>query len=201
MVSELPQDLQDGLREMVASLNALKLRFTLIGGIAVGYRSRPRFTRDIDFLLEVPQLVLPGLLQDLQDRGFSFDTEKTIREWTRDHLTVLRYHGVNIDWLKPVLPLYQHVIDQARTETFLGCSFPIASPECLILTKLIAFRGQDQVDIENLLAANQGQLDLDFIRREWLTLADENDPRYLKFQEMAAKLYLPAPPPESPPAD
>jgi len=186
---------------MVESLNALKLRFTLIGGIAVGYRSRPRFTRDIDFLLEVPQLVLPILLQDLQGRGFSFDTDKTIREWTRDHLTVLNYHNVNIDWLKPVLPVYQHVIDQARIEYFLGCSFPIASPECLILTKLIAFRGQDLVDIENLLAANQGQLDLDFIRREWIALADEKDPRYLKFQEMAAKLYLPAPPPESPPAD
>lgn len=189
MASELPQDLQAGLREMVEALYALKLRFTLIGGIAVGYRSRPRFTRDIDFLLEVPQLVLPGLLRDLHGRGFSFDTEKTICEWTTDHLTVLSYHGVNIDWLKPVIPLYQHVIDQARMENFLGCSVPIASPECLILTKLIAFRGQDQVDIENLLAANQGQLDLDFIRREWLTLADEKDPRYLKFQDMAAKSY------------
>src|SRR5207245_491164 len=103
----------------------------------------------------------------------------------RDHLTVLSYHGVSIDWLKPVVPLYQHVIDQARREDFLDCSFPIASPECLILVKLIAFRGQDQVDIENLLAANQGQLDLDFVRREWLTVADENDPRYVKFQEMA----------------
>jgi hypothetical protein len=201
MASELPQDLQAGLLQMVEALNALKLRFTLIGGIAVGYRSRPRFTRDIDFLLEVPQLVLPSLLQDLQDRGFSFDTAKTIREWTRDHLTVLNYHGVTIDWLKPVLPVYQHVIDQARTEHFLGCSVPIASPECLILTKLIAFRGQDQVDIENLLAANQGQLDLEFIRQEWITFADEKDPRYLKFLELAAKLYLPAPPPESPPGD
>src|ERR1700730_6701543 len=87
MVSELPHDLQAGLREMVESLHALKLRFTLIGGIAVGYRRRTRFTRSLDFLLEVPQLVLPPLLQDLQARGFSFDTDKTIREWTSDHLT------------------------------------------------------------------------------------------------------------------
>jgi hypothetical protein len=186
---------------MVEALNSLKVRFTLIGGLAVGYRSRPRFTRDIDFLLEVPPLVLPSLLQALQERGFSFDTEKAIREWTREHLTVLTYHGVNIDWLKPVLPVYQHVIERARTENFLGFSVPIASPEGLILTKLIAFRGQDQVDIENLLAANPGQLDFDFIRGEWLTLADEKDPRFLKFQEMAAKLYLPAPPSEPPPAN
>jgi hypothetical protein len=126
-------------------------------------------------------------LQVLQDRGFSFDSEKTLGEWTRDHLTVLTYHGVTIDWLKPVVAVYQHVIDQARRENLLGCSVPIASAEGLILTKLIAFRGQDQVDLENLVAANQGQLDLDFIRRGWLTLADEKDPRYLKFQELVAK--------------
>jgi nucleotidyltransferase DUF2204 len=191
MESEFPHDLENGLKALVESLNSLHIRFTLIGGLAVGYRSRPRFTRDIDVLLEVPQLLLPGLLGDLQSRGFSFNTEQVIRQWTRDHLTVLSYHGVNIDWLKPVIPLYQHVIDQARTESFLGCSFPIASPESLILTKLIAFRSQDQVDIESLLAANPGQLDLDTIRREWLTLAEEKDPRFVRFQEMVNKGYLP----------
>ncbi len=193
MASEIPSDLQTALKEMAASLQALELRFALIGGMAVGYRSRPRFTRDIDLLLDIPQVVLPRLLDDLKHRGFSFDTNRTIREWTRDHLTALKYHGVTIDWLKPVLPLFQHVIDQARTEDFLGCAMPIASPECLILTKLIASRGQDQVDIENLLAANQGKVDLDFIRREWITVGGEDDPRYLKFQEMAAKLDPPTP--------
>ena len=84
-------------------------------------------------------------------------------------------------------------------EDFLGFPIPIASPECLIVTKLMAFRGQDQVDIENLLAANPGQLDLDFIRAEWATLADKKDPRFLKFEEMVAKSYLPAPPSQTPP--
>ena len=42
------------LREMVACLTARKVRFSLIGGSAAGFRSRPRFTRDIDFLLEIP---------------------------------------------------------------------------------------------------------------------------------------------------
>ena len=195
MASDLPHDLQAGLKALAESLHSLKVRFTLIGGLAVGFRSRPRFTRDIDVLLEVPQIQLPGLLQDLRDRGFSFDTEQIIREWTRDHLTVLNYHGVSVDWLKPIIPLYQHVLDCAKVESFLGCSLPIASPESLILTKLIGFRGQDQVDIENLLAANPGQLDMDLIRREWLTLADENDPRYVKFREMVEELYRPAPKP------
>jgi hypothetical protein len=166
------------------------VRFALIGGLAVGYRSRPRFTRDIDFLLDIPQLALPGLLDDLRERGFSFEADKTIREWTRDHLTVLEYKGVRIDWLKPVLPVYQHVIDNARMEHFLECEVPITSPECLILTKLLAFRNQDVVDIENLLSANP-QIDLEFIRQEWRSIAAESDNRFVKFQELA-KANLPA---------
>lgn len=198
MASEIENDSQTGLREMVESLNSFKLRFALIGGLAVGYRSRPRFTRDIDFLLDVPQVVLPRLLGTLQSRGFSFDTEQVIREWTRDHFTVLSYHDVPIDWLKPILPLYRQVIERATAENLWGFSLPIASPDGLILTKLVAFRGQDQVDIENIVATNGNRLDLDFIRRTWLTVADEVDPRFVKFRELVAKSYSSAPPAEPP---
>jgi hypothetical protein len=61
----------------------------------------------------------------------------------------------------------------------------------LIVTKLLAFRSQDQVDIENLLAANRGQLDLDFIRTEWAQVATHDDPRLLRFNDMVARFYLP----------
>jgi hypothetical protein len=187
----LPQNLKTGLKQMVEALNACNIRYALIGGIAVGYRSRPRFTKDVDFLLEIPQLKLPALLEDLKSRGFGFETEKTIREWTKDHLTVMDFHGVRIDWLKPVISLYKHAIDTSKTESWLGFSCAIASPEFLILMKLIAFRSQDQVDIENLLAANQDKLDLDFIRSEWATIAPESDPRMQRFLEMVKKFYAP----------
>jgi hypothetical protein len=196
--AELPQHLVTGLLEHVQALERFHLSYTLIGGIAAGYRSRPRFTQDLDFLLDVPQLVLPSLLEDLQGRGFEFDPPTAMREWTSQHLTVLSFHGVRIDWLKPVLALYQHVIDRAQPESWLGRSVRIAAAEGLILTKLIAFRSQDLVDIENLLAANRGRLDLAFIDREWQTVAGPDDPRLPWFKDVVAKLYLAAPDPGVP---
>src|SRR5207302_11023643 len=109
-------------------------------------------------------------------------------------------HGIRIDWLKPVIPCYQHVLDRARPELWLGQSIRIASPEGLILMKLLAFRGQDQVDIENLLAANRGQVDLGWVRREWQAVAGPDDPRLQRFEEMVTRLYLP-PPQGGTPAD
>ncbi|MCI0456513.1 MAG: hypothetical protein L0Z62_05975 [Gemmataceae bacterium] len=186
---EHPHHLLTALLQLVQALERRRLRYALIGGVATGYRSRPRFTLDLDFLLDVPQGQLPGLLADLQARGFDFDLETTLRQWTREHLTVLSFHEVRIDWLKPLLPLYQHVIDRARPEPWLGQSIHIAAPEGLILTKLLAFRTQDQIDIENILAANRGQLDLDLIQQEWQTVAGLDDPRMQRFQDMVSRLY------------
>jgi len=192
-VPALPQNLIAGLLELVQALDQRHVRYALIGAIAAGYRGRPRFTEDLDFLLEVPQIVLPSLLEQLSARGFTFDQTTAIREWTQQHLTVLSYRGVRVDWLKPVLPLYQHVLDSARVEKWRSHAIRIASPEGLILTKLVAFRTQDQADIEDLVAANRDQLDLETIRREWQTVAGRDDPRSLWLKETLQRLSLPLP--------
>ena len=92
-------------------------------------------------------------------------------------MVVLSYHGIRIDWLKPVIPAYLHILDRATEETWLNQPIRIASAEGLILLKLLAFRLQDQVDIDNLVAANCDTLDLDWIRAEWQTVTSLDDPR------------------------
>lgn len=170
-------NLIDGSLQLAEALRQAGVRYALIGGLAAGYRTHPRFTRDIDFLLHVPQLTLPSLLDDLSRRGFSFDPTLTIQEWTREHMTTLSYRGIRVDWLKPVIPVYQHVLDRATEEKWLDRPIRVASAEGLILIKLLAYRTQDKLDIENLVAAHRGTLDLDWIRSEWATVAAADDPR------------------------
>ncbi|HLN28754.1 MAG TPA: hypothetical protein VK395_13500 [Gemmataceae bacterium] len=195
-IPSVPQNLTTALLELVEALDRLQLRYALIGGIAAAYHSRPRFTQDIDVLVEIPQILLPRLFDDLHARGFTFDTETASREWGQQHLTVVSFRGVRVDWLKPLIPLFQHVLDQARPEAWLGHTIRIASPEGLILTKIVPFRTQDQLDMENLLAANPGQLDIDWIRHEWQAVADPADPRLQRFNEMVSRHYLPTTPEE-----
>jgi hypothetical protein len=130
----------------------------LIGGLATSYRSQPRFTKDIDFLVQVPQPVLPRLLEDLHGRGFEFETLAVIGEWTQYHMETLSYHGIRVDWLKPLIPAYLHILQLATGEAWLDRPIRIASAEGLILLNLLAFRTQDQVDIENLVAAKLDQV-------------------------------------------
>lgn len=178
------RELLDGALELADALNQFQLNYALIGGLAAGYRTHARFTRDVDFLLAIPQLTLPSLLEDLARRGFTFDDRVAIREWTQEHMTVLSYHGIRIDWLKPVIPAYQHVLEHATEETWLAHRIRVASAEGLILLKLLAFRTQDQLDIENLVAANRDHLDVAWIQAEWQTLAGLDEPRMRRFLEL-----------------
>ncbi len=86
-------DLHQALTEAAAALTQFRAHYAVIGGMATSYRSQPRFTKDIAFLLSVPQLVLPPLLDDLKRRGFEFDTLATIREWTEHHMASRRPRG------------------------------------------------------------------------------------------------------------
>jgi len=183
----LPHSLLQALRCLTRVLKARRVRYALIGAVATGYRSRPRFTRDLDLLLKVPQLELPILLNHLKESGFTFDVENVIREWTRDHVTALTYGDVRVDWLKPVLPCYAHILAMAEDVSWEGASLRIAHAEGLVLMKLLAFRTQDQLDIENLLAAHRGHLDLEWIRREWEAVAESDDPRMRRFEEMVKR--------------
>ena len=101
-VDDRADPLQDALALGAAVLDERGVRYALIGGLATGYRSRPRYTKDIDVIIDVPAVSLPGLL---------------------------------------------------------------------------AFRLQDQADIEALVAANGPGLDLAWIESEWQAIFPLDDPR------------------------
>jgi hypothetical protein len=180
------QDLIEGLKSATDALAQHRVQYAVIGGMAATFRSQPRFTKDLDFLLTVPQIGLPGLLETLKSKGFQFDLLDTIREWTQHHMAVLSYRGIRVDWLKPVLSAYQHVLDTATDERWLNQSIRVASTEGLILLKLLAFRTQDLLDIENLIAARGPLLDVNWIRSEWQTLASADDPRLARLMELVS---------------
>src|SRR4051812_25025206 len=89
--SLLPQPPVRALGELAEVLPVHQARYALIGGIAAGVRGRRRYTDDIDLLLTVPQLRLPGLLEALVERGFTCDVIPTVREWTQQHMVVMSY--------------------------------------------------------------------------------------------------------------
>jgi hypothetical protein len=170
----LADELIRAVELLADAFSSRSVRYAIVGGLGTLMRGRPRFTQDVDVLLDVPQIALPGLLEELARSGFDLDVATVIREYVQEHMTAFRLGTVRIDWLKPVLPLYARTIADASLLPWTeGHAIRVATAEGLILTKMVSFRPQDQVDIETLLIANRDEIDLDLIRREWSAVAEE----------------------------
>lgn len=181
-MQETPEPLAGDLVAAIETLGevfeARGIQYALLGGVATILRGRPRFTQDVDVLIDVPQIALPGLLDALAGRGFTIDRQAAIREFVQHHMTTFRFGVVRIDWLKPVLPLYAHALAAATALPWTpGHSLRVLAPEGLVVTKMVAFRPQDQEDIRTLLAANRADIDVELIRREWGAVAHGEDER------------------------
>lgn len=197
MATDTSAHLGEAMLQLATVLSRHGVPYALIGGLATGYHARPRYTEDIDLLLDVSPDALPALLLDLAHCGFIFDDASVRTEWAQDHLAVFEFGGIRIDWIGTAVACYRRIVDRAQPADWHGTSVPIAAAEGVMLTKLIAFRGQDRLDILELLFANRGQLDVDYIRRELETVFDAGDPKMLAFDEMLKTAYLP--PPAGPP--
>lgn len=185
----LDGDLVRAVELLSDKFKARAIPYALVGGLALGFRGNPRFTQDVDVVLNVPQLALPGLLDDLAKEGFGFDATTVIRQYVQEHMTVLHFGQVHVDWIKPMLPLYHRSIRDATPCLWTEDHFvQVATAESLIATKMASFRLQDQADIESLLSANRDAIDLALIRSQWAAVADPDDERTVWLEHAIARI-------------
>jgi predicted nucleotidyltransferase len=185
----LGEDLRQSLLLLTRLLDERKARYAIIGGLAVAVRGTVRSTVDIDLLLGLTQVELARMLYTIAKAGFEIDVRESIRAWNEDKLFKFRYGRVRIDCLRVVLPLFQRILDRATAEQFDGREIRVVDAEGLLVLKLLSMRPQDQADIQAILAANPGKLDLDWVRREWWAVTPDDAPARAQFEQFVREFY------------
>ncbi|MBI4581478.1 MAG: hypothetical protein HY718_17380 [Planctomycetes bacterium] len=150
--------------------------YAVIGALAAAQHGLIRATQDVDLLVAVPAVRLPALLAKLEQSGCQIDQARVIREWTSEHLTQFRYRDVPIDWLEPVIPLFQLVLDRATTRDVLGHPVRFADADGVVLMKLVAFRPGDRQDVDALALACR-DVDWTFVRGQLESVFGPDDER------------------------
>ena len=159
-------------------LEAEGSEYALIGGLAAAQHGVIRATQDVEFLIAVPPVRLPPLLDKLRQSGCDIDTTRVIREWGSDHLTQFRYRDIPIDWLKPVIPLFRSVLGRATHRDIRGHRIRVVDAEGVVLMKLVAFRPEDQRDVEAIVSAS-AQLDWAFVTSQLASTFNPDDKRFV----------------------
>ena len=129
------------------------VKWALIGGLAVGFRSRPRGTQDIDVIvaseLDIEALASAASSAFRHNRGHSLEHKAT---------------GVEVEVLTPEFlkmdPIvFQKAINSATMEKFGAGSIPVVDTAALIVFKLNRASRRDQGDIEDIITTH-GPVDL-----------------------------------------
>ena len=130
-------------------------RHALIGGLAVGVWVEPRATKDIDFVVSARVADVDDLCAAMRDAGFDVRAEEVHRlkqsHMTRVWATDSDGEPFMIDLLLDEHPFYDSLLDRSSPQRLAHHEVSVASPEDLLLLKLVAARPQDVVDAARLV--------------------------------------------------
>ena len=164
------------LRDLLPVLSSLaewfkveKVSYTIIGGVAMGLIAQARATQDVDAVVWLDLKDAAEFINSGRRFGFVPRLEDVVDFARRSRVLLLRHSDtqINVDLSCGVLPFEREMIDRATEFKTSELILKVATPEDLIITKAVAHRGRDLIDVDNLLTIYP---DLDLPRiRYWVS--------------------------------
>jgi hypothetical protein len=154
--AEAPKDFLSALRALSGFLEREKVPHVIIGGVAVALVGRPRTTQDIDAIVLLGDRPLEAFLEAAHAAGFDTRIPDAAAFARQFRVVLLRHRKskVGVDLSVGALPFEEAAVQRARRILVEDRRIPVATPEDLIIMKMVASRSRDIADIEGVIAAN-----------------------------------------------
>lgn len=183
--ARVPRDLETALRQAIRFLEKHNIKYAVIGGLATSQWGYERYTADLDFKIFVPNTDYPAM-RELLRRAFP----ENPRPHIPNHALVLAVEidGVIVDFGMGYPGFDELVIERAVEYTAKGYKIRFATPEDLIILKVIANRGKDWQDIEGLVNSRVDDLDFGYMENWMVQFAEalERPELMQRYQEIVA---------------
>ncbi len=138
-------------REFIELLNKNTVKYLVVGGFAIAFHSIPRYTKDIDILVEPSKENSKKLISVLEQFGFGNIglNEDSFQEL--DQIIQLGYPPLRIDLLTSIMGvIFETAWENRENGTYGDVPCYFISKEDLIKNKKAAGRKQDKADVESL---------------------------------------------------
>jgi hypothetical protein len=137
--------------EFIECLNARRVEYLLVGGYALAFHGRPRYTKDIDFWVHPTRENAARLLEALGDFGFG-EMELTVDDFCIPGQVVqLGMPPSRIDLVTSVTGLEFDAAFSRRIETeYAGVPLTVIHRDDLVANKRAVGRPRDILDAEEL---------------------------------------------------
>jgi predicted nucleotidyltransferase len=162
---QLPQGLLRVLASLAEWFKDQHVSYAIIGGAAIGFLAQPRATQDIDAVTWLDLSETDGFVKSGARFGFFPRISDPIEFALKSRVLLLQHNQtkIDVDISLGALPFEQEMIERAIEFTTPELTVQVATPEDLIITKAVAHRKRDLLDIDNLVSVYPN-LDLARIR-------------------------------------
>jgi hypothetical protein len=166
--SPVADSLLGALEALSKSMDDAGVPLVLVGGVAVSLLGRPRFTRDIDALIDLDESRLPTLLEGLRAFGIVPRLEEALEFARRSRVLLLKHEPsqIEIDLILGGLPFERAAVAAGQSRSIGNFAIRLPRVEDLMIMKSVAQRPQDLLDIEGLIEAHP-EADLAAVR-QWV---------------------------------
>ena len=143
--------------EFLALLNKYKVRYCIIGAFALAFHAWPRYTKDIDMLVEASADNATKILNVLDEFGFG-SLNVTVEDLTTEgNIIQLGYEPVRIDIMTAIKGLdFSKIWNNRVTGPYGKQTVNYIDRQNLINLKKLSTRLQDKADLELLLSDKGG---------------------------------------------
>jgi len=164
-------ELENTLKKVAKILIKLRIPYLVTGGVAVVVWGRPRYTADIDIVIELKKDKIEKLIAALIKEGY-VDKEAVSEalKYRSEFNFIDRESSLKVDfWILRDSEFDRSRLKRAVLRKIFGTKIYFSSPEDLILRKLLWFNdsksSRQLEDIHSIMAIIKDKLDYDYLRK------------------------------------
>jgi hypothetical protein len=157
----------DAAFAMVEVLNQRGVSYVLVGALASMYYAMSRTTQDADFVVQLGTIQLSEIVRQLGS-GFRLSHQTEFELFTAGTLFVVTHDKspVRLDvFLLSSDPFAQKMFARRKLVQMLGHEVCIPTPEDIVIQKLRWQRAKDLLDVRDVIAVQEGNLDWPYVER------------------------------------
>ncbi len=136
-------------KEFLELLNVHKVKYLIVGGYAVAFHSRPRYTDDIDLWIEADRNNAEKVLNVLQDFGFPVESLTTEELSQNNKIIQLGLPPHRIDIITSIDGVsFNHAFENRVNGKFADVPVWFISLEDILVNKRSSGREKDRADVQ-----------------------------------------------------
>lgn len=164
-------ELENTLKKVTKLLQWLKIPYLVTGGVAVVVWGRPRYTADIDLVIELKKEKTKKFIAALAKEGYiDEDVVNEAIKLQSEFNFIDNESGMKVDfWILKDSDFDKSRLNRAVARIIFGQKVYFSSPEDLILKKMLWFNesksNRQLEDIHSIMAIIKSQLDYNYLKK------------------------------------